>query len=73
VKRYSSPSNAEGEEILDFNSQNPQHKQGKKKKKFDDVNYREVLKNKRALFAFLSITLGLSLWTFIDTTLTNKL
>ena len=48
-------------------------KDKKKKKKFDDVTYFTVLKNGRAIFAFFSIALGLSLWTFIDTTLTNKL
>ena len=68
VKRYSEGSVTE-EQTANLMSS----KDKKKKKKFDDVTYFTVLKNGRAIFAFFSIALGLSLWTFIDTTLTNKL
>ncbi|CDW81898.1 permeases of the major facilitator superfamily [Stylonychia lemnae] len=74
VKRYSSSSLLE-EEAASKNMISNSDNQGKakKKKKYDNVNYREVLKNRRAIFGFFSIALSLSLWTFIDTTLTNKL
>ena len=68
MKRYSEASATEEQTA---NLMAPKDK--KKKKKFDNVTYFTVLKNGRAVFAFLSIALGLSLWTFIDTTLTNKL
>eukprot|EP00347_Sterkiella_histriomuscorum_P018430 403345538 len=85
VKRYSSSSMIDDNEVIQ--QQNSQQVQGnnnsdtqtkadvkkKQAKKYQDLTYREVLKNRRAVFAFLSIALSLSLWTFIDTTLTEKL
>lgn len=38
-----------------------------------EVTYRTVLKMRRSLLGFLSLMLSLTLWTFIDTTLANKL
>lgn len=37
------------------------------------VTYRTVLMQRRSLFGFLTLLLNLSLWTFIDTTLADKL
>jgi len=58
--------------MISHSDNNTQNKP-RRKKKYDSVTYREVLKNRRAIFGFFSIVLSLSLWTFIDTTLTNKL
>ncbi|TNV80437.1 hypothetical protein FGO68_gene7182 [Halteria grandinella] len=38
-----------------------------------EITYLRVLKIKRSIFGFLSLTLSLTLWTFTNTTLANKL
>ena len=38
-----------------------------------DIGYCKVLSNRRGIFGFCSLVLSLTLWTFIDTTLADKL
>lgn len=47
--------------------------QSNPKKVFDKINYCEVMKNKRAVFALISITFSLNLFSFVDTILADNL
>jgi Na+/melibiose symporter-like transporter len=40
---------------------------------FDEISYTEVLKNRRAVFALLSILFSMNLFTMVDTILADNL